>query len=308
MQKLYIGKETYISLSNAHKALEELRQSGEFDFIIIDAEKSEPSRIVDVLSSSSLFNQSRILFIKRLYRNKKRSEIIEFLLEYLEKEKAEHIILWEDQKVSAITRYVKYFKKNKSLEVYDEINKRAFKTYAKELCQKNNIEVNQNILNILMERSNYNPERLNNNINKLKLLGKKEIVEKDVETSVSNTLENDIWKLLDEMNSPNGNPLTILETILEQGVDPYYILPMVARNIRLIALTKYLQSLNASYSQIASKLKIPPFTVKPLLTASDKYAWREVKKKYEKLCNLDYETKTGRIDPKLGLTLFCTIA
>ena len=83
---------------------------------------------------------------------------------------------------------------------------------------------------------------------------------------------------------------------------------MIARNLRLILLTKHLTSMNASYSQIASKLKIPPFTVKPLLTASDKYDWNDIKKKYEKLCSLDYEAKTGRIDPKLGLTLFCTIA
>ena len=83
---------------------------------------------------------------------------------------------------------------------------------------------------------------------------------------------------------------------------------MIARNLRLILLTKYLKSNNASYSLIASKLKIPPFTVKPLLTASEKYDWSELKSKYEKLCSLDYEAKTGRIDPKLGLTLFCTIA
>ena len=51
---------------------------------------------------------------------------------------------------------------------------------------------------------------------------------------------------------------------------------------------------------------VPPFTVKTLVEASDKYDWDKIMNKYEKLCNLDYEIKIGKIDPKLGLTLFCT--
>jgi len=108
------------------------------------------------------------------------------------------------------------------------------------------------------------------------------------------------------MNKTEGQPLKILERILSQRVDPKYIFPMIARNMRLITMTKYLLDHHYKYPEIASIVGVPPFTVKTLVEASDKYDWDKIMSKYEKLCNLDYEIKIGRIDPKLGLTLFCT--
>ena len=81
---------------------------------------------------------------------------------------------------------------------------------------------------------------------------------------------------------------------------------MIARNLRLVTLTKYLLSQDTPFQEIASLIKVPPFTVRPLVEASNKYDWDKIKNKYEKLCNLDYEIKIGKIDSKLGLTLFCT--
>lgn len=82
---------------------------------------------------------------------------------------------------------------------------------------------------------------------------------------------------------------------------------MIVRNIRLITVAKNMINNGASYGQIASALKIPPFTVKPIVDASKKYSLERIKTIYEKLSGLDYEIKMGRIEPKLGLTLLCTI-
>jgi len=307
MHKLYIGNETYNSLSHAHDMVKQLRNSEKMELLVIDGDKTDSSKIVDLLSSSSLFTQSRVLFIKRLYRNSDRGKIIEFLLDHLEKEGTDHIIIWEDQKVSAATKYVKYFKVKKTLEEFNKINKRSFLTYVKDICESNNIKIDRNLLTVLAQRSNYDLQRLQNNINKIKLIEDKTVTAESIENIVANTLEEDIWKLLDEMNSSEGNPISTLEQIFAQEIDPHYILPMIARNIRLITLTKYLISKQNTYSQIASKLKIPPFTVKPLINATNKYDWKSIKSKYEKLSSLDYKIKTGQIEPKLGLTLFCTI-
>jgi len=162
------------------------------------------------------------------------------------------------------------------------------------------------LITLLSQYSNFDTERVENNILKLKLLGKEKLNKEDIQFVIQDTLEQDIWKLLDEMNSKDGRPLVILEKILTQKVDPKYILPMIIRNIRLITQAKYLISNNSNYSQIASVLKIPPFTVPPIVETSKRYDWEKIKSKYEKLSNLDYEIKVGRIDSKLGLTLFCT--
>lgn len=307
MYKLFIGNETYISLKSAKLEANKILKENNSEYISVDGERTESSKIVDLFTSQSLFNPSRVIFIKRLYKNKNKEELIPSLLEYLEKEVTDNIIFWEDQKVSAITKYVKFFKSKNQLEEYNKLNKPSLIKYAKQLCIEYNLEIDNNLINTLCIYSNYNPERLENSIKKLKLLSMDNPISKeDIDKIVEDTLEEDIWKLLDEMNSAQGKPLSILEQIFKQGVDSKYILPMIARNLRLVTLTKYLITQGTPLPQIASLLKIPPFTVRPLVEASKKYDWDKIKNKYEKLCNLDYEIKIGKIDSKLGLTLFCT--
>lgn len=307
MYKLYIGNETYLSLKKAHTQIKEFLEDGNLEYISIDGEKTDSSKIINILSSQSLFSLPRLLFFKRLYRNKDRENLIPYLLEYLSKENPDTVIIWEDQKVSSITKYVKFFKSNNSLDESNRLTKPSFLKYAKEISKENQLDIDNTLVSLLCQYSNYDIERFENNIKKLKLLDlNQQISKEDIDEIIQDTLEEDIWKLLDEMNRKDGRPLNILENIFTQQVDPQYIFPMIVRNLRLITLTKYLITNNSSYGEIASKLKIPPFTVKPLIEASEKYDWGKIINKYEKLSNLDYEIKIGRIDPKLGLTLFCT--
>lgn len=306
MHTLFIGNETYLSFKNAKVCVKELLKEGEIEYVVMDGEKTDSSKIIDTLSSQSLFNLPKVIFIKRAYKNKDRENLIPFLMEYVNDNSTNSLILWEDQKISSITRYVKLFKSLNSLQEYNKLTKPSFNKFVKELLHQYGLSITPDLITLLSQYSNYDTERLENNILKLKLLGKEIINKEDIQFILQDTLEQDIWRLLDEMNNKDGKPLVILEKILTQKVDPKYILPMIIRNIRLITQAKYLISNNYNFSQIASVLKIPPFTVSPIVQTSNRYDWDKIKSKYEKLSNLDYEIKVGRIDSKLGLTLFCT--
>jgi len=306
MHTLYIGNETYLSLKNAKSCIKELLKDGNLEYVVIDGEKTDSSKIIDTLSSQSLFNLPKVIFLKRAYKNKDRENLIPFIMEYVNSNSVNSLVLWEDQKISSITKYVKLFKSLNTLKEYNKFTKPSFNKYVKELIYEYGLSITPDLITLLSQYSNFDTERVENNILKLKLLGKEKLNKEDIQFVIQDTLEQDIWKLLDEMNSKDGRPLVILEKILTQKVDPKYILPMIIRNIRLITQAKYLISNNSNYSQIASVLKIPPFTVPPIVETSKRYDWDKIKSKYEKLSNLDYEIKVGRIDSKLGLTLFCT--
>lgn len=309
MYKLYIGNETYLSLKRAQEDIKELLKNGNLEYISLDAEETESSKIIELLSSQSLFNLPRLIFLKRLYKNKDRENLIPYILEFLKNNTTDNIIIWEDQKISSVTKYVKFFKATNSLVEVNKMYKPAFIKFASELSKEYGLDMDREVITLLCTYSNYDTQRLENNIKKLYLLElNKKIEKEDVRNVIVDTLEDDIWKLLDEMNKTEGQPLKILERILNQKIDPKYIFPMIARNMRLITMTKYLTVHHYKYSEIASIVGVPPFTVKTLIEASEKYDWDKIMSKYEKLCNLDYEIKVGRIDPKLGLTLFCTTA
>jgi DNA polymerase-3 subunit delta len=274
---------------------------------ILEADNIDPSTFVDKISSSGLFSNQRILFIKRLYRNKEKDVLIKYLLEAFDKNTSEDILIfWEDQKIRSTTKYLKAFKENKTLYESNKMNKRTFATWLKTELKENELELDAQCQKILSESANYDAERASNEIDKLTLTDEK-ITKEFLLQNISNTLELDIWKLIDYLNANNkAGSLEVIENLTKQNNDPNYILAMLARNLRLITQTKYLVENGHDSRSIASALKLPPFTVPSLLSASKNQTDEKIKKLYQKFTNLDYQIKTGKIDGHLGLTLLCS--
>ena len=305
MQKLYHGNNQFLSLRAIHTTLK--KDFSTKEIIQIDADSNPASSIIDTLYSPSLFSTPRVYFVKRLYRNKEKDTILSNLFNILDSNPIE-LLIWEDQKIRSNTKYYKFFKDNNSLEEFNELNKRTFITWAKNELNDYSLEINQNILKLLSERSNYEPERFINNLNKISLLDEDEITVDILNSIVADTLETDIWKLMDNINQSDQKGInTTLEKLLEYKVDPNYILAMIARNLRLSIQTKYLLKNGNKEKQIASVLKLPPFAVYPIVKSVQGISQDRILLQYKKLSNLDYEIKTGRIDPVLGLSLFTLV-
>jgi DNA polymerase-3 subunit delta len=309
MNKLFHGKETYISLRNAKREITELTSKKSVEKFSIEGDKVDIEELSDTLNTSSLFTPERVIFLKRPYRNKKRKELIPFLLEFLEKDnKNTHLIIWEDQKIKSNTKYYKFFKENKCLDEAPELNKRTFATWAKEELKEQNITLDNSLVKLLAERTNYSAESFANELQKLKLTGKRVFKKEDITENTEDTLEYDIWKLIDSINSQSNMSLRlgILEKILSQEVDVNYIISMLARNLRLTVQIKELIEKKNNSREIASILRIPPFTVPQMQRIAKEYSYEKISLIYEKLSSLDYEIKRGRIEPQLGLTLLIT--
>ena len=72
-------------------------------------------------------------------------------------------------------------------------------------------------------------------------------------------------------------------------------------------MCKDLLNENAEYRSIASTLRIPPFTVSSIARKARETDQSKLENIYKKIYSLDYEIKTGNIDPALGITLLATI-
>lgn len=307
--KLYHGNSTYLSLRTVNQNIEE-KKDNTTEVITIDAENTSAQTLIDILASPTLFTSSRILLLKRTYRNKEREKLLQEIFLLLQTSTSSDIILfWEDQKIKANTKYYKFFNKDKSIIESNELNKRTFLTWMKNELEKDGITIEKEAVRTLAERTNYDPERCSNEIEKMKLvIEDKTITRQDVTSLVSNTLESDIWNLIDAINTGDRKySVEILERLISQSVDANYIISMITRNVRLITLTKYLLEESEETGSIAKTLKVPPFTVPSLISSSKKYSKKRLQTLYTKLSNLDYQIKKGQIDSNLGLTLLSSI-
>jgi len=302
--KLYHGNSVYLSL---RAVKQEISTNVErHNLVTIEADTEKAQKIIDSIQNQGLFVSKRVFLIKRLYKNKEKDSIIEKLLSILSDQFPDDLYLWEDQKIRSTTKYLKFFKINNSLEEYSVLNKRNFLSWIDQELKENNLKADETTKRLLAQRTNYDPERCANEIKKHKLNNTEEIKEQDLDLLTTDTLEEDIWKLVDSINSDKKErSIEILEKLYSQNTDPNFILSMLARNLRLITMAKHLKKQRKSFSEICSIMKVAPFSLYPILGVIDRYDKEKIKLLYTKLSNLDYQIKTGRIDGMLGLTLIC---
>jgi len=302
--KLYHGNSVYLSL---RAVKQEISTNVErHNLVTIEADTEKAQKIIDSIQNQGLFVSKRVFLIKRLYKNKEKDSIIEKLLSILSDQFPDDLYLWEDQKIRSTTKYLKFFKINNSLEEYSVLNKRNFLSWIDQELKENNLKADETTKRLLAQRTNYDPERCANEIKKHKLNNTEEIKEQDLDLLTTDTLEEDIWKLVDSINSDKKErSIEILEKLYSQNTDPNFILSMLARNLRLITMAKHLKKQRKGFSEICSIMKVAPFSLYPILGVIDRYDKEKIKLLYTKLSNLDYQIKTGRIDGMLGLTLIC---
>jgi DNA polymerase-3 subunit delta len=150
---------------------------------------------------------------------------------------------------------------------------------------------------------------LEHEISKYTVSGLKKITAEAIREISPDTHENDIWELIEALNSSTKQveAISILENLFQSNTDAYYIIAMLVRNLRQMILVKDMTESGFDSKEICSKLRIPPFTLPQIKSASSKYTTKALIDLYEKITNMDFETKIGNIEPKVGLTLMLVL-
>ncbi len=315
MIHFFHGKNSFLSKREAQNAVEKIKKAlgakgTTYDFCVFDASEISANQIINEIETPSIFVTHKIIFIKRPSQSKEKEAFLEQITKLVDsKESSTDIIIWEDRKIPANTRLVKGLKKAKAISESPELNKRTFLTWAQEEAASAGIKISRSANHLLSERTNYNPERYVREIEKMKLFSDKGITETDIERICPDTLEHTIWELIDAINNSDGNKGRIyLNQLFRQGNDPFYVLFMIARNFRILLLTKILSEEGYTTADIAKKIKAHPFTINMIKRTAQNTSMERIKKIYDKLTNIDYSGKTGQLDVELALNiLLCVI-
>ncbi|MBN2100938.1 DNA polymerase III subunit delta [Candidatus Dojkabacteria bacterium] len=314
MLKLLHGKNSFLSLQEAQNLISKIKdrntqKNEDFEVRIIDASEKDADYIINEIETPDLLSRNKIILLKRYTQNSESDKLQDFLIELSSRDQDNiDLIIWEDQKLRSNSKIVGAYKKIDAVFESPDLNKRTFLRWAKEYLSKNEIVIDNRATHLLSERVNYDPERLTRETSKLKLLGKGAITEEDIEKICPDTLEHDIWEMINFINNNETKEAgKSLKKIVRQGIDPIFILLMLARNMRIILLTKVLTERGLSTSEIARKIKVPPFTINQIKNISRQTSYTKIKKIYEKICNIDYFGKTGQLDVELALNILLSV-
>lgn len=306
---LYHGNDRYLSLSKAKAKYQELiLVNPSYQAQIINAQGMELPDVLYKIESLSLFSSGKVIFIKRLSKVKGFNDEIEKFFNRVQaiKNKVE-IILWEDEKIKSNSRYIKNIQNS---SCFDVMNKRELGVWIKSLLNDKGLKLTEESTNLLLSRTNYNTEKIDNEISKLSLISKtgEEINPILIQKVVANTYENQIWDLTDAINNRDRKlALKIYENISTSGYDDYMILNSISRNLDQLIMIKELLDNRKSAQEIIEKTRIHPFVLSKIKANIDNYNWTMLKKIYSKINFIDWKSKQGKIDTKIALTMLLGI-
>ena len=147
---------------------------------------------------------------------------------------------------------------------------------------------------------------LDQELEKLSLYAQgREINESDVRLMVSQVREASIFEAVDAM--VEGRPqaaLKLLAQLRDDGREPLYIIAMVERQLRLLALARDSMERQLPQGELKRALGTSSdFVVRKTMDQARRHSKEEIAWRYDRLLEADLSIKQGRVDPDLALEL-----
>lgn len=292
----------------------EKNKEGTSLFVFDFAEKEwNIQEIILHISSVGLFSSKKLAIIKNIISGKKdfENEKLEKLLKIeAKKEKSDLILIfWEGGKIKKSDKLYKLLQKIAKCQEFELLEGAKLRNWVIGEIRKigeENISISSSAIEKLIVFVGNDLNLLSREIEKLAVYKNKgEISGEDVDSLVKSKIDTDIFKTVDAL--ARGDKKTALKTLhdhLDSGEDPFYLLSMYFYQFRNLVKVKPLAEKNMSPAEISSKLKMHPFVARKSVEQARNFSWEKLKSLYKTLCEIDFESKTGKTDIALALDKF----
>ena len=282
----------------------------DIDIIRYDLENTKLETIIEDAASISLFGNKKLIIVDNSYiftgtTNKKLMEQnTDLLINYLNKADFSNIVVFKilKEKIDDIKKIVKLFKEKgivKDFNKTSNLNKYILDMF-------DNYKIDNNCINLLVDRVGNNLEILHQEIEKIKQYKDKDlnISKEDIINLTSKNIENDFFALIENIVSKNKEKA--MESYFEiiKDEEPIKIIVVLANKFRLIYQAKRLYKQGFSEKDISNMLGNNFYAVRKCLESGRNYSEKALLKTLVSLANLDIDIKTGKIDKYVGLEMF----
>jgi DNA polymerase-3 subunit delta len=286
------------SYKKIHKSGLNLRyvEGGNFNF---EDAKNETQTI-------SMFNEKKLIIFKNALDSlKEEDKALDFFKKFIDSK--DIIVVYEEKDADKRLSLVKFLGKEAKVQEFQFLDGPKLKSWAKIQVEACGGKIDLPALEKLVEYVGSDLWWMKNEIEKLvNYKNGKLISAADVELLVKPKIEPEIFKTIDAIafNSKwlgKKQALKLLHDHLEKGDHPLYLLSMINFQFRNLLIIKDLMEKNVPYYSIPKITKMHPFVVKKTYEQAGKFTFKELKKIYQKIFQVDLSIKTGKINPTAAL-------
>jgi len=303
------GEDSYRSKTKLNEIIEgykKIHKSG-LNLIYIDAKQEDFDSFYSSFKITSMFAEKKLIVLKNVFGDGKFQEKFLENIKNIEDLK-DIVVIYEDVPADQRTKFFKELKKHAKCQEFGYLQPDMLRKWMVQEFEKNKTKIDPDAQNLLLNFVGNNLWRMSNEINKLSNYRRGAAIKKeDVELLVKPNIENDIFKTIDALASKDKRQaLFLLHKHLENGDNPLYLLSMIAYQFRNLLAIKQMQDMQKPYGSIAKACGLHPFVVQKNYYLCSQFSTEQLKKIYQKIFQVDFDIKTGKIEPETALDLLLT--
>ncbi|EKE10822.1 MAG: hypothetical protein ACD_15C00195G0013 [uncultured bacterium] len=278
-------------------------------------QKDNKEKLLDILATPNLLAPKRLIVVRSMIEHAVDAEK-EDLIEYLKKnEKSLQadsnlvVVFWEKGQPKKNGKIYKILDKIAKAQNFEKLSGAKLNKWIIEKIKSENPQsgISAGALEKIILFVGNDTSFLDKELQKLvEFSDGKVIQEQDVDLLVKASTDISIFNTIDALASSNKKEaLRLVHEHLKKGEDIFYVFSMIVYQFRnLIKVAGIKDEFHGNDYAIAKAIGMHPFVVKKSLQQLRSFPLEKLKKVYQKLANLDFEAKTGKIDIKIALDKF----
>jgi len=290
------------------KGIVEQKNLSEFDLNVVDTNDLTENKFKENICTISLFGTNRLIIFNyllskiNLTKEKKWENFIDILLN---KPSTNEVVFFEKEEINLQKNY--FAKLNDICQITLSnmpIGRGSWDLNRKwiiERQKKYNLNISNDGINKLVELLGSNYRYIDNELQKLSNYNPDGNINiGDIEIMVSGIKEDSIFELIDSiMVKDNFKASNILDNLIEQSNSFFNIINMIARQVRLILITKDLIKMKVNNSDIKRQIKISSdYAFNKIITQSKETEEIRLKNILRLLLDIDVDIKSGNKSEK----------
>jgi len=306
------GENIYESTKKLKEVVKDFVEKSKGSVKVFNADEIfDITEITSNTESLNLFGGNKLFVIKRI--SQLRSNLYQKFNEYLTKNlKGVNIIIWDDKSFDKRMGIYKLAKKKGIIEEFEILKYYKLKSWIEQYLKKMDLNIDYEATEELIYRIGSDQMQLANVFEIIKLYldkNKGNNINKELIRNITElSAEESIWNLMESISQKNKKKsLQSIENLIKEKGDFPVIISMLARQLKILAMTLFMLEKGKSGNEISKELGMHPYVIKKAIDSAKNFKIEQLKKLYDKLIRIDFAVKEGRFEEKIALDLFVLI-
>lgn len=307
MNKIYLiyGEEDYFINKEIDKIKNEYK---DYEVVSYDMTLNNISDALEDALMGSLFSSNKLIICTNsFFLTGTKCEIehkIDDLLKYLTIDSDNILVISvNSDTLDNRKKIVKELNKFKVIKC-DKLKPNELNKFIKDYCKNNNYKINEDAVNLMIERLNDNLYIISSELDKMFLYKEDDVItKKDVSEVVSRVINTNIFDLINAIVEKNiDKALFVYDDLLLINEEEIKLIVTLANQFRLIYQVKSMFKSGYSELDISKSLGVHPYRIK--LANGVNIKMDDILKILRSLASLDENIKTGKVDKKEAFLKF----